>query len=45
MSMSVAYSEALGQTLEVDRIMDHIKRADSGPTVVFLGGIHGRERI
>lgn len=43
MSKSVANSEALGQTLEVDRIMDHIKGTDSGPTVVFFAGIHGNE--
>ncbi|WP_437397305.1 succinylglutamate desuccinylase/aspartoacylase family protein [Flagellimonas lutimaris] len=41
--MSLVHSIALDETLEVDRIIDHIQGGEGGPTVVFFGGIHGNE--
>jgi len=41
--MSKVYSNALGTTLEIGRIIDHLEGENVGPTVVFFGGIHGNE--
>ncbi|MDC6367116.1 MULTISPECIES: succinylglutamate desuccinylase/aspartoacylase family protein [Flavobacteriaceae] len=41
--MSKVYSNALSETLEVERIIDYLKGNDNGPTVVFFAGIHGNE--
>ncbi len=41
--MSLVHSIALDETLEVDRVIDHIKGKEGGPTVVFFGGVHGNE--
>lgn len=37
------HSKALDSTIEVDRIIGHIKGHKKGPTLVFMGGIHGNE--
>ncbi len=41
--MATVHSLALQETLEVERVIDHLKGTDDGPTVVFFGGIHGNE--
>lgn len=41
--MAKVYSKALDSSLEVERIIAHIKGDAPGPTVVFTGGIHGNE--
>lgn len=41
--MAKVYSKALDQTLEVDRIIGHIKGSLPGPTLIFTAGIHGNE--
>ena len=42
-SMSKVHSIALDETMEVDRVLDHLQGKSRGPTVVFFGGIHGNE--
>ncbi len=37
------HSKALERTIEVDRIIGHIRGEQPGPTLVFIGGIHGNE--
>ncbi|MCP4459525.1 MAG: aspartoacylase [Cytophagales bacterium] len=41
--MTKVYSKALDQTIEVGRVIGHIKGIQSGPTLIFTGGIHGNE--
>jgi predicted deacylase len=41
--MTKVYSKALGRSIEISRIIAHIKGSPSGPTVIFVGGIHGNE--
>ncbi|PWL39379.1 aspartoacylase [Flagellimonas aquimarina] len=41
--MSKVYSNALNETLEIGRIIGHLKGEKDGPTVVFFAGIHGNE--
>ncbi|WP_422350130.1 succinylglutamate desuccinylase/aspartoacylase family protein [Flagellimonas sp.] len=41
--MAKVYSNALEETLEVDRIIGQLKGDKDGPTVVFFAGIHGNE--
>ena len=41
--MVKVYSSALDETLEIDRILGHLKGPKTGPTVVFFAGIHGNE--
>ncbi|MDH5367304.1 MAG: succinylglutamate desuccinylase/aspartoacylase family protein, partial [Cyclobacteriaceae bacterium] len=41
--MAKVHSEALEQTIHVDRIIGHIKGKQSDPTVIFFAGIHGNE--
>ncbi len=41
--MTKVYSKALDKTIQVDRIIGHIAGSQPGPTVVFIGGIHGNE--
>nr|WP_299383141.1 succinylglutamate desuccinylase/aspartoacylase family protein [Allomuricauda sp.] len=41
--MAKVYSTALGESLEVERIIGHLKGKLPGPTVVFFAGIHGNE--
>ncbi len=36
-------SKELEQSVEVHRIIGHIKGTSPGPTVIFVGGIHGNE--
>jgi hypothetical protein len=37
------YSKALDKEIDVGRVIGHIKGRKPGPTLVFLGGIHGNE--
>lgn len=37
------YSKALQQTIQVDRIINHVTGKDPGPTLIFFAGIHGNE--
>lgn len=41
--MIEVYNKALDDTLKINRILGKIEGAQSGPTVVFFGGIHGNE--
>ncbi|WP_340202280.1 succinylglutamate desuccinylase/aspartoacylase family protein [Ascidiimonas sp. W6] len=41
--MSEVYSKALHKTIEVNRIIGKISGKNSGPVVIFTGGIHGNE--
>ena len=41
--MPEIHSKALDQTIQVDRIIDRIESEKSGPTMVFLAGVHGNE--
>lgn len=41
--MIEVHSKALDQSIETDRIIDHIEGSPSGPTLIFMGGIHGNE--
>ncbi len=41
--MPKVYSSALKETLNIERIIGHLKGNEKGPTVVFFAGIHGNE--
>ncbi len=41
--MIEVHSKALDQSIETDRIIDHIEGSSPGPTLIFMGGIHGNE--
>ena len=41
--MIEVHSKALDQSIETDRIIGHINGSSSGPTLIFMGGIHGNE--
>ncbi|WP_340063698.1 succinylglutamate desuccinylase/aspartoacylase family protein [Ascidiimonas aurantiaca] len=41
--MVKVYSKALNQTIEIERIIGKIKGDPGGPTIIFVGGIHGNE--
>ncbi|SMG13063.1 Succinylglutamate desuccinylase / Aspartoacylase family protein [Marivirga sericea] len=41
--MAKVYSKALRQTIEVDRFIGKIRSTSEGPSVIFIGGIHGNE--
>jgi succinylglutamate desuccinylase len=41
--MIEVYNKALDSSIKVDRILGKIEGAKPGPTVVFIGGIHGNE--
>ena len=41
--MIKVYSKALDQSIEVDRIIGHIGGEQPGPTLIFIGGMHGNE--
>ena len=41
--MTKVHSKALNKTIETERIIGHIKGDEPGPTLVFMGGIHGNE--
>ena len=41
--MPIVHSTALNETVQIERIIDHIQGNKGGPTVVFFGGIHGNE--
>ena len=36
-------SEALGKSIEVDRVIGHLDGDSDGPTMIFTAGIHGNE--
>jgi len=41
--MTKVYSKALDQSIEIDRIIGHIRGQQQGSTLIFMGGIHGNE--
>jgi predicted deacylase len=41
--MIKVYSKALDQSIEVDRMIGQIRGEQPGPTIIFLGGMHGNE--
>ncbi|MEN7551775.1 succinylglutamate desuccinylase/aspartoacylase family protein [Rapidithrix thailandica] len=41
--MAKIYNEALDSTVELKRVIGHIQGAKPGPTLIFIGGIHGNE--
>ena len=41
--MIKVYSKALDQSIEVDRLIGQIRGEQPGPTIIFLGGMHGNE--
>ena len=43
MMKTKVYSEALDRTIEVGRIIGEVRGKHKGPTLVFMGGIHGNE--
>ncbi|GAB4243286.1 MAG: hypothetical protein Tsb0034_21040 [Ekhidna sp.] len=43
MTLTSVYSKALDTIVEVGRIIGHIKGKQQGPTLIFMGGIHGNE--
>ncbi len=43
--MIKVHSKALDTYLEIDRIVGHIKGEKSGPTLIFIAGMHGNEPL
>ncbi|WP_420575327.1 succinylglutamate desuccinylase/aspartoacylase family protein [Ekhidna sp.] len=43
MMKTKVHSEALDKTIEVGRIISEVRGKHKGPTLVFVGGIHGNE--
>lgn len=43
MTKTKVHSKALDATINVDRLIGHIKGDEEGPTLIFMGGIHGNE--
>ena len=41
--MAKAYSKALDKHIEIERVLGKINGGDSGPTIIFIGGMHGNE--
>ena len=41
--MITLQSKVLNKTIETDRIIGHIQGDKKGPTIIFIGGIHGNE--
>jgi len=41
--MTTVYSNALEKSIKIERLIGHIKGTQSGPTIIFTGGIHGNE--
>lgn len=41
--MSKATNKALHKNIEINRMIGHIKGEEPGPTLIFIGGIHGNE--
>ncbi|NNE78313.1 MAG: aspartoacylase [Pricia sp.] len=37
------YSKALDTSIEINRIIGHIKGKEPGPTLIFIAGVHGNE--
>ncbi|WP_420318483.1 succinylglutamate desuccinylase/aspartoacylase family protein [Ekhidna sp.] len=37
------YSKALDTSIHIERVIGHIKSGNPGPTLIFMGGIHGNE--
>ncbi|MEP1033046.1 succinylglutamate desuccinylase/aspartoacylase family protein [Ekhidna sp.] len=37
------HSKALDSTVEISRVIGHVKGSKNGPTLIFMGGIHGNE--
>jgi hypothetical protein len=43
MTKIIVRSKVLEKSIEVDRIIGHIEGSQKGPTLIFMGGIHGNE--
>lgn len=41
--MTKVHSKATGETIEINRIIGHIKGQQKGPTLIAIGAIHGNE--
>ncbi|NER16821.1 succinylglutamate desuccinylase/aspartoacylase family protein [Spongiivirga citrea] len=41
--MTEVYSQALNETIKVNRIIGHIKGSQPGTTLIFMAGMHGNE--
>ena len=41
--MTKIVSDSLNRSMEIKRIIGHLKGEEEGPTVIFFGGIHGNE--
>ncbi|MGB5818935.1 MAG: succinylglutamate desuccinylase/aspartoacylase family protein [Saonia sp.] len=41
--MVMVYSKALNKSIKVDRFIGHHKGKEPGPTLIFIGGMHGNE--
>jgi hypothetical protein len=41
--MTTVYSSALEKSIQIDRMIGHIKGKQPGPAILFTGGIHGNE--
>jgi len=41
--MAKVYSKALQKSIQVERIIGHIQGNEPGPTILFIGGMHGNE--
>ena len=41
--MTTVYSSALEKSIQIDRLIGHVKGKQPGPTLLFTGGIHGNE--
>jgi len=41
--MATVYSKALDKSMDVDRLIGSVNGKQSGPTLIFTGGIHGNE--
>jgi hypothetical protein len=41
--MPKVYSKALAQTIKIDRFIGKIRSSNDGPSIIFIGGIHGNE--
>ncbi|MEM0940779.1 MAG: succinylglutamate desuccinylase/aspartoacylase family protein [Bacteroidota bacterium] len=43
MTRTKVFSFALNSTVEIDRIIGHARGSEKGPTLIFIGGVHGNE--
>jgi len=41
--MAQAYSKALNKSIQIQRILGKVQGEQSGPTIIFIAGMHGNE--